>query len=239
MNRLTRSVLGVSLILGSLIGFVGFLLTPGRYPLRAGDAGAWLDNVTANTVRWEWSQGLLFLALMALIGIIPASIYLLHERSRNLGLLAGAIAFVGVVAQVGYQGFMAFGGGVLARSIEAGTSQSALIPVAERLVAPGGYLAVLLWTTFVGMGLGFLLIGIALARSRTAPRWAAVSLSVGAVALVALGMTGRPLIQAIGFVVFMVGLIGIGLELLTTRQLDCETIPEYQGWRGSRPHPVS
>ncbi len=157
------------------------------------------------SAAWQVSHLLLWVGAMT--GVIGLSGLYLRQKTEfgRLGLGGAALAIVGLVALSGAYYYEAVIVPILAVETPAlmGTFPAAgsWAPYRVAVVVSG-----------VSVGLGFVLFGIAMARTRLLPRWAIVAASVGALgAGVQFALPGS--ISRVAILVLGLGLAGLGYGL--------------------------
>src|SRR5215208_2839318 len=152
--------------------------------------------VAATTFSFALSFWLYMLGSVLLLGGLVA-VYVYHsEEAVLLGVVGFVVAFLGTALIVGAEWAQVFVAPLLAANA----------PQFFELGAPGGLLV-----TFITLGVGWLLFGIATLRAGVFPRWAVILLTVGAV----LSFFPVPLSS----IVLSAAVIWLGFILLTGRGL--------------------
>src|SRR3989338_196736 len=144
---------------------------------------------------------LTLLTPLALVGLYARQM----EASGRLGFLGFLLAFIGSLLFAGLQFDEAFVWPILA--IEA----PSLIDPRGPMFSDPAFSSVYLLMGIVYI-LGFIFFGIATARAKVLPRWAAILLTVG-VPLFAGGFLIPPIVRAIGTTLAAIGLIWMGYAL--------------------------
>jgi hypothetical protein len=126
---------------------------------------------TADTLRIVEDQGgqwltvavILFIASVCLTLGLPAILTMFDRRGWALGMISGIVLEVGFIGTAGFAMLMVF-----FRSL---VVSDAIRDKGIDDIANDAGLAVFLYAWIVGLYLGELLLGIALLRARTVPRW--------------------------------------------------------------------
>jgi hypothetical protein len=193
--RLIR-LAAVALVLSAVTTLLGYAVHPAPE----------LASLTTST--WAISHLLLWVgALAGIAGVVGLSLRQ-REATASLGLIGGALAIAGLMALSGAYFYEALIVPVLASEVPAlmrafpgeetwGTYRTA--------VALSGAL----------LGVGFLLLGIAMYRAAMLPRWAAVLATIGAIGAGVGFLLPRP-VALLVFAVLGVGLVGLGYGLWTS-----------------------
>lgn len=154
---------GIAMLLAGALSIAGALTDPG-------DAAA----VQGVTTRWVAGHTFILCALtLNILGLI--GLYYHLRDSGALGFLGFIFTFIGMTWAIGAMSYFAFIHPVVAAMPEASTT----------LLAAEGplYGGPLRWQFLIAFGsyvLGYVLLGIALLRSRVLPRWAGLLLIIGA-----------------------------------------------------------
>ena len=117
-----------------------------------------------------------------LLPMLIIALRLLRRRGIRLGVAAAALLAVGHVAGAGVVTIMAVQINVLAPAPD----RPAAVAVTE-LIERSALFQILCVLYLTGLVLGFLLLGIALWRARTIPRWAAAGIGLGLVLHISAG----------------------------------------------------
>lgn len=147
-----------SLVAGASALVVGAVLVPGDT-----DSGEALQIVMQHDSRWLAVAAFYFLGAVALTIGVPAVLTLLDSRSTRLGLLGAGVFVVGCLGTAGYA--------MLLVMIRALVRADALAEGSLNDLAADAGLGVFLYGWVAAFYLGELLLGIALLRARTTPRW--------------------------------------------------------------------
>jgi hypothetical protein len=185
----------VCLVAGPVGQFLQYVVTP----IDEGDpAYAQVAQASAHLTRMRWAIPLdLFILLVA-----PAVLYAGSLAGAQASKLAAAAAGLVFVTWLG-AGYL-LGGDILLYLAATAPNQTAGTAVVE------GYLSYplvegLVMAYLVGHLVGFLLLGIALARTRAVPLWAAIAVAVWPIAELAGEASGLHLLAAAGFALLAVG----------------------------------
>jgi hypothetical protein len=185
----------VCLVAGPVGQFVQYVVTP----IDEGDSAyVQVGQAAAHLTRMRWAIPLdLFILLVA-----PAVLYAGSLAGARVSKLAAAAAGLVFVTWLG-AGYL-LGGDILLYLAAKAPNQTAAAAVVE------GYLSyplveALVVAYLVGHVAGFLLLGIALARARAVPLWAAVAVAVWPFAELAGEASGVHVLVATGFALLAVG----------------------------------
>lgn len=141
-------------------------LCAGAFLLPSSDDGSTTETlriVQESGGRWLAAAVVLFLASVFLTLGLPAILTLVQRRGWRIGLAAGVALEVGFVGTAGFAMLMVF--------FRALVQTDAIVGKNFDAVANEAGLAAFLYVWIVGLYLGELLLGIALLRARTTPRW--------------------------------------------------------------------
>ena len=158
------------LLTGALALCLGSLLLP-----QGDDAAQSLRIVQEQGGQWLTAAAVLFLSSICLTLGLPAVLSLLQRRGWTLGVVSGVVLEVGFIGTAGYAMLLAF----FRTLVVTGTIRSRGI---DEISSDLGLL-VFLYAWIVGFYLGELLLGLALLRAGTVPRWVPVMFLLHVVAL--------------------------------------------------------
>jgi hypothetical protein len=185
----------VCLVAGPVGQFLQYVVTP----IDEGDpAYAQVGQAAAHLTRMRWAIPLdLFLLLVA-----PAVLYAGSLAGARVSKLAAAAAGLLFVTWLG-AGYL-LGGDILLYLAATAPNRTAATAVVERYLS---YPLVegLVVSYVVGHLVGFLLLGIALARARAVPLWAAAAVAVWPFAELAGEASGVRVLAGAGFALLAVG----------------------------------
>jgi len=170
---LRRRLTGLSMIASAGLSLATAVILPANHS----DLGAQVAGVAAHPDRFLAAN---LLALASLVLLVPALLGLVHvlrERAPRLALAGGALALAGVMP-VAVQIAL---GLVEWQMVKRGAERAQMVALLHRIEFSAGFVPILLAAALPALGLCFLAAG--LWRSRSAPRWVAALLALGAVAL--------------------------------------------------------
>ncbi len=184
-----------ALVLGATALSVGALLTP-----RLSGENVLLSDF-ADT-RWLAVALLYFIASASLTVGMPSVITLFERRGGRLGLSAIGVFTIGTLGIAGYAFLIAF--------MRALAQEGGIGTVDLELVSDNAGLQAILYGWIGAFYLGELLLGIALLRASTAPKWVPIVLLVH-VALFPVSSLLPPEVQSLTALLVTVGLCGVGV----------------------------
>ena len=184
-----------ALVLGATALSVGALLTP---QLSEGNV---LLSDFADT-RWLAVALLYFIASASLTVGMPSVVTLFERRGGKLGLSAVGVFTIGTLGIAGYAFLIAF---MRALAQEGGIGSLDL-----ELVSQNAGLLAILYGWIGAFYLGELLLGIALLRASTTPKWVPIVL-LAHVALFPVSSLLPPEVQSLTALLVTVGLCGVGV----------------------------
>lgn len=207
-----RRIAGAAMVIAPLAAVVAEVL----HAKVETEASEQLAAVAQNTDRW-YAAHVLILAMLALL--VPAFLglaHLLRESSPALGN-AGSIAFVpglvGIAAVVGAE--------LVLWKMAQAANREEMVALARSFNESAGFLVVILMALL--FPIAWLLVGIGLYRGRAVARWSAVLVAVAQPMGFAAELAGAPKPVAVAAqVVFAVGLIPIGIQVLRLSDADWE-----------------
>lgn len=217
-----RSLVGICLIAGPLVGLAEVVISPGLDTV-ADMAAHPGRSLAANLV------GLLNVTL--LIPIVLGFVHLLRARGPISGRVGGGLALVGIV------GFAALHGFTLARLqvMEAGSAGERALAALEQ-GSVGGTVVLLMF--LIGLFAGFAVLTVSLWRTRVVPR-RAVGLIVTFLVVDLVGNgAGSDFLVVLAHAVLAVGSIWIGLKVLGMQDAEWEG-PGGAGREAPQPRPAA
>jgi len=209
-----RTLAGTCLILGPAVLVVAEIL----HPRQDDDAATALANIAGSTTSQYWAHAL---ALIATTLAIPAVLGIVHlTRGRAvLTHLGGALAIVGLIAIAALVGTEF----VLWQAAK-NPDTAAMTVLLDQLLESSGLVP--LYIVTLAYPVGFLLLGIALQLTRTAPTWAAASLAIAPAVLFANVIAIGPKWLTVAATTLILLASGtIGSRLLTESDDEWEALP--------------
>src|SRR4051794_4588485 len=185
------------LLTGSLALALGSILTPSS----DGTADT-LRIVEEQSGQWMAAAAIYFVAAVFLTLGLPTALMMLQGRGRTLGFASAVVLELGFIGTAGYAMLMVF----FRALVEAGTISDDEL---DRVVQDPGLL-VFLYGWIVGFVLGELLLGLALLRARTVPRWVPLVLILHVVTVVVSGVLPDMVAKAT-ILLFVAGMAGIAI----------------------------
>jgi hypothetical protein len=187
------------------------LLLTGALALALGSFLLPSSDGAADTLRIVQQQGgqwmavavIFFLSSVFLTLGVPAILTLFQRRGWTLGLVSAVVLEVGFIGTAGFAMLMVF-----FRSL---VITDAIRDQNINDIASEAGLAVFLYAWVVGLYLGELLLGIALLRAGTAPRWAAFALILHALSFPVSGLLPEFVAKATIFLL-VAGFAGVAIE---------------------------
>lgn len=194
-------VSAAALVTGAMALTFGSLLTP-----TGSSTSDTLRLVRDQDGRWLVVAVIFFIASVAMTIGLPSILTLFDRRGRNLSFVACLVLAVGFLGTAGYAMLLAFFRAlVLAGSIRD--------PALSDVTHDAG-LAVFLYGWIVAFFLGELLLGIALLRARTVPRWVPAVLLLHVLTVLVTGFLPDVVGKAT-ILLFAVGFAGIAMQAVT------------------------
>ena len=185
------------LLTGSLALALGSILTPST----EGTADT-LRSVQEQSGQWMAVSAIYFVSAVFLTLGLPTALAMLQARGRQLGYASAIVLELGFLGTAGYAMLLVF----FRALVEAGTVSDADL---DRVLQDPG-LIVFLSGWIVAFLVGELLLGIALLRARTVPRWVPLLLILHVVSL----PVARVLPDMVGkatILFFVAGMAGIAI----------------------------
>ncbi|WP_140404025.1 MULTISPECIES: hypothetical protein [unclassified Nocardioides] len=151
------------LVTGALALCLGAFLLPASE-----DTSDALRIVEQQGGRWLAAAVIFFISSIGLTLGLPAVLSLFDRRGWVLGMISGIVLEIGFIGTAGFAMLMAFFRSLVISDALRGSN-------VDHIAHDAG-LAVFLYTWIAGLYLGELLLGLALLRARTVPRWVPVML---------------------------------------------------------------
>jgi hypothetical protein len=186
------------LVTGALALCLGAFLLP-----TSDDASDSLRIVQEQGGRWLAVAVILFISSIGLTLGLPAILSLFDHRGWTLGMISGIVLEVGFIGTAGFAMLMAF--------FRALVITDAIRDQNVDHIAHEAGLAVFLYAWIAGLYLGELLLGIALLRAGTIPRWVPFALILHALSFPVSGLLPEYLSKAT-ILLLLVGFAGIAIH---------------------------
>src|SRR5829696_4416391 len=199
VRRVAGTTAGVSLVASALCYLLGPLV---RSHVQGGDYSL-LTDVSTHLGAWSVSHALLFAGSLLLVPAVLALVYLLSDRGRAFGLVGGALALFGILANVVTTTIGLVVGQM--SQVEDQAAMEALLYRVDAIYVPFHTLTDFLW-------LGVLLLMAALYRRGAAPAWPVVLLAIGT------ALSFFPLLYSWSLFLSVVAVTWLGFVLLLGRK---------------------
>lgn len=210
-----RLLVGTCLILSPAVLVVVELL----HPLQDDDAAGLLANVAQSTTAQYWAHAL---ALVSIALAIPAVLGLVHMARAGRPVLAHAGGILAIVGLVAFSAIV--GTEFVVWQAAKNPDTAAMTVLIDQTLESSGFVP--LYLAGLAFPLGFLVLGIALLLTRTAPAWSSAALGVApAVMIVNELAIGPKWLTVASAVVFLLGTGWIGRRLLTESDEAWEAVP--------------
>jgi hypothetical protein len=199
VRRVAGTTAGVSLIASALC----YLLGPLVRSHVQGDGYSLLADVSTHLGAWWVSHALLFAGSLLLVPAVLALVYLLADRGGASGLVGGALALFGILANVVTTTIGLVVGQM--SQVEDRAAMEALLYRVDAIYVPFYTLTDFLW-------LGMLVLVAALYRRGAAPGWPVVLLAIGT------ALSFFPLLYSWSLFFSVVAVTWLGFALLSGRR---------------------
>lgn len=186
------------LVTGALALCLGAFLLP-----ESEDTADSLRIVQDQGGRWLAAAVIFFISSIGLTLGLPAILSLFDRRGWTLGMISGVVLEVGFIGTAGFAMLMAFFRALV-------VTEAIRDENIDDLAGEAG-LAVFLYTWIAGLYLGELLLGIALLRAGTVPRWVPVMLILHALSFPVSGLLPEYLSKAT-ILLLLLGFAGIAIR---------------------------
>lgn len=210
-----RTLAGACLILGPALLVAVELI----HPEGDSDAADMLANIASSTTSQYWAHAI---ALIVVVLLIPAVLGVVHMTRTSRGILAhagGALALIGLVGLAALIGTEF----VLWQAAK-NPDTAAMAALIDQIYKSDGFIP--LYLAALALPLGFLLLGVALYLTRTAPTWAAALFGVSPAVQFANELAvGPKWINVAAAVALLLGAGTIGSRLLTETDEEWEAMP--------------
>src|SRR3954469_14053940 len=143
-------------------------------PVLKSDESSQLDVIAANPTRWYWFTLLLLIGSMLLIPALLGIAALVHRRSPRLANVGGALAVLGSFISIGdvMSQFVSW------QMVASGADRDQMAALLHRFDNAAG-VGVVFSVGGLAVLIGVILLTVGLIRTRVAPAWAAIGLSLG------------------------------------------------------------
>lgn len=190
------------LLTGALALALGSLLIP------SSDGGADTMRIVEDQGgQWMAAAAIYMVAAVFLTLGLPTALVLLQDRGRTLGLVSAVVLVFGFIGTAGYAMLMVF--------FRALVKTDTIVGQGIDEVAQDAGLRVFIFAWIVGFVLGELLLGLALHRARTVPRWVPLVLILHVVAVAVSSVLPDPVSKAT-ILLFVAGMAGIAITATST-----------------------
>jgi hypothetical protein len=201
LDRYTHRGLWALVVWAVLLFYATFTHQP-PYMTRFGD---WSRYVTQASFLVGHLVGSILGAAIGILGFVCLSVLLVERGAPRLGLWALITAVVGAVFTTAIFGVAAFAQPAIGRAYLAGHTDV----VALYDDVNGAPLLLMALTGVLALSTGLILYGIAVIRTRLAPRWAGLALAVGGPLFAIVGVVLADIVQSIGAVLLTIGAAGV------------------------------
>jgi hypothetical protein len=218
---LPTTAVRLSLVLAPLFALASALVAPAL----KSDEGAQLDVIAQHPDRWYWFTLLLLIGSILLVPALLGIAALVRQRSRRLGDLGGGLAVLGAVIAIGdvMSQFVSW------QMVAQGADHAQMAGLLERFDTAAG---VGLVFTVGGLAvlIGTVLLTIGLIRSRVAPAWAAVGLTVAVVVNIAGFTAASNAVVAVSWALLLaaMGYIGLNVTAVGVQSPGSAAVPNPQ-----------
>ena len=199
VHRVAGTTAGVSLIASALC----YLLGPLVRSHVQGDGYSLLADVSTHLGAWSVSHALTFAGSLLLVPAVLALVYLLADRGGASGLVGGALALFGILANVVTTTIGLVVGQM--SQVEDRAAMEALLYRVDAIYVPFYTLTDFLW-------LGLLVLMAALYRRGAVPGWPVVLLAIGT------ALSFFPLLYSWSLFLSMLAVTWLGFALLSGRR---------------------
>lgn len=197
--------LATSMIVAPLFLVASALVSP---QLKS-DEAAQLNVIAAHPTRWYWFTLLLLIGSILLIPALLGIAALAYERSPRLATVGGSLAILGSLIAIGdvMSQFVSW------QMVADGADRTQMAALLHRFDNAAG-VGVVFNVGGLSVLIGVVLLTVALIRTRVAPVWAAVGLSVSTLLNVVAFSSANAAGVAVSWVVLLVAMGWIGARVL-------------------------
>ena len=219
-ERLRKTVCGVCMVLAPLFLFASDL----AWPVSHTKVKRQFADAVGSTGRAYTGMVLCLVGMCLLVGAVIGVAHLLHERRPGMAITGGGLTIIGIVAISAIVGWM---GLYLSEAAKPGRDHAALAQLLDDMYSKMWPMGV---ASFLA-GVGLLVLGVGLYRTRVAPMWAAGAVMLGGI-LADIGnpLAFKPVIFASEILLF-IGLGAVGLTVLAETDEEWQHTPEFHGFR--------
>jgi Domain of unknown function (DUF4386) len=212
MENFKRIGAGICFIIVPLVLILAFAGHPNLTDLKppGSDAQSWIGEFHNNTM-WRVAHVAAMFAALLIAVMFLEWMRLLKDKAPLLSFVAGVLGIVGCFMLAADKGALALVPTAFDTLPEEQFQQ--LLPGIQAMIEHRGWL----WMVqlYLLLPLGLVLMGIALVRSKAAPRWQGLAIVVGAVLLF---NPDIDLISLVASIVLAIGMIPMGLALIASGQ---------------------
>src|SRR4051794_559504 len=178
-------------------------------PQLKSDEGAQLDVIAAHATRWYWFTLLLLIGSILLVPALLGIAALLHERSPRLANVGGGLAVLGSLISIGdvMSQFVSW------QMVASGADRDQMAALLHRFDNAAG-VGVVFSVGGLAVLIGVILLTVGLIRTRVAPAWAAIGLSLATVVNIVAFSSASAAGVTVSWVVLLVAMGYIGRSAL-------------------------
>lgn len=210
-----RRLAGACLILSPAV----LVVVEIAHPAQDDDAAGLLANIAESTNAQYWAHALALVSIALAIPLVLGLVHLTRTGRPALAHAGGALAIVGLVA------FAAIVGTEFVLWQAAKNSDTAaMTALIDQTMTSSGFVP--LYLAGLAFPLGYLVLGIALQLTRTAPAWSSAAVALAPAVLVVNEIAiGPKWLTVASAVVFLLGAGAIGWRLLNESDEEWEAVP--------------
>jgi hypothetical protein len=205
-RNFSRTLAGLGLIAGPALFLVSQILSPAW----SDDTAEYLEEV-AGDEGLHLLSALLFLlgGMLLLAGALGVIKLMRRGRRVSLGQVAGFLVALGTVATTAFYVLSV----IDISMVDEAADRAEMVALSERAEDSGGAAIFFIPYFFLGFVLGFILLGIAMIRSRVVPVWAGIAVLASIVVAFVGGDSQAA--SVVGGVLLLAGLTPLGLRILS------------------------
>jgi hypothetical protein len=176
------------------------------------DEGAQLAVIAAHPTRWYWFTLLLLIGSILLVPALFGIAALVHRQSPRLAIIGGSLAVLGSLIAIGdvMSQFVSW------QMVADGADRAQMAALLQRVDNAAG-VGVVFSVGGLSVLIGVVLLTIGLIRTRVAPAWAAIGLSLGTVLNLVAFSSASAAGVAVSWVVLLVAMGYIGRCVLAAQ----------------------
>jgi hypothetical protein len=217
-QHIRKTAAGICMVVGPMAGLVGALL----YPRLTSNTTQQLGIIARHTARFQAADMVMVSGLVLMIFGVLGLNHLLRERAPMIALVGSALAIAGIAGTLQFPGQ----DGVVAKMARGGANRVEMARLLKRVNNGFPFPAIFVMLFVVGA----VVLTVGLLRTRVVSPISAVSLGLFAIGFAVAFPANSNTLLVVSWALGVVGLAGIGLEVLTESDEAWEHAPQVRGF---------